>query len=122
LKTYELKENYDESALETKIFREINERIIRSLLDVIVLAKLRNRSALLGGYDVIELIHQEYNILISSGTVYAVLYSMERDGLIEAKATGRKRAYVLTEKGENKIKEISALKTNIVESLTKIFV
>ena len=108
--------------METKIFREIQERIVKNLLDVIVLVNLRERASLIGGYDVMELIHQEFDVLISPGTVYAVIYSMERDGLIEGKDAKGKRVYELTEKGENKIKRITEMKANILDSLTKIFI
>ncbi len=122
MKTCELKENHEEPIVETKILKGMYERIVKGLLDVIVLGNLREKNSLLGGYDVMELVHQEFGVLISSGTVYAVLYSMERDGLIEGKATRSKRAYVLTTKGENKVKEISEVKANILDVLTKIFI
>jgi DNA-binding PadR family transcriptional regulator len=120
LKTSELKEDYEEPLLENKILREMHKRIVKSLLDVIVLVELRERAVLLGGYDVLKLLYQEFGVMISSGTVYAVLYSLERDGLIEGKATKSKRTYVLTEKGENKIKAISEVKANILDLLTRI--
>ena len=58
------------------------------------------------GYDIINYLHQKFDFLISPGTVYSVLYSMERDELIKAQGIERKRVYVLTPKGEIKIKVI----------------
>jgi len=84
---------------------ELQERIIKSFLDALVLAELRNGSAM-SGYDVIAFIHRKFHRLVSSGTVYALLYSMERDGLIKGRLSGRKRVYVLTEKGEETIKVV----------------
>ena len=118
---FEMKENHEEPMLTTKLLREMHERIVKSLLDIIVLVKLYERATLLGGYDLMELVHQEFGVLVSSGTVYACLYSMERDGLIEGKDARNKRVYSLTEKGENKIKKISEAKENILDLLTKIF-
>jgi DNA-binding PadR family transcriptional regulator len=120
LKTCELKENQWQPLLETKILRELHERLVKSLMDVIVLVELREGAVFLGGYDVIELLHKKFDVLISSGTVYAILYSMERDGLIMGEKTKNKRVYMLTEKGENKIKAISEVKANILDLLTKI--
>jgi DNA-binding PadR family transcriptional regulator len=120
LKTCELKENQWQPLLETKILRELHERLVKSLMDVIVLVELREGAVFLGGYDVIELLHQKFDVLMSSGTVYAILYSMERDGLIMGEKTKNKRVYMLTEKGENKIKAISEVKANILDLLTKI--
>lgn len=121
MKQYNLKENQDEPTEEAKILNEMVERIVKSLLDIIVLSKLRERSELLGGYDVMELLYQDFGVLISSGTVYAVLYSMEREGLIKGKDVRSKRGYLLTEKGENRLNEISEIKVAIMDSVTKIF-
>lgn len=118
---FEMKENHEGPMLPTKLLREMHERIVKSLLDIFVLVKLLERVNPLGGYDIMDLVHQEFDVLVSSGTVYACLYSMERDGLIEGKDTRNKRVYSLTNKGENKIKKISEAKENILNSLTKIF-
>ena len=120
MKACELKDDYDETIAEKKILREMRERIVRSLLDVIVLVKLRKKSATLGGYDLMEWVNEEFGVLMSAGTVYAFLYSMERDGLIEGNITRGKRLFMVTEKGENKLKTISEVKSNILDLVTKI--
>lgn len=121
MKSCDLKENQEEPTAEAKVLNEMVERLVKSLLDVIVLVKLRERTELLGGYDVMELLYQDFGVLISSGTVYAVLYSMEREKLIKGEDTRNKRAYKLTEKGEDRLKEISEMKETIMDSLSKIF-
>lgn len=88
--------------LESKILKEMERNMVKNFLDTIVLAKLRNSSNL-SGYDVIDFIHEKFGILMSSGTVYALLYSMERDGLIRSTFNRRKRVYALTDKGREKI-------------------
>lgn len=45
------------------------------------MAKLMDGNPL-SGYDVIMFVHKKFGILLSSGTVYSVLYSMERNGLV----------------------------------------
>jgi len=77
-------------------------------MDVLILAELRKNS--MSGYDVIGLIHKKHGILMSSGTVYNLLYSLEREGLIQGVQNSRKRVYALTDKGEQNIKVIT--KTN----------
>jgi len=79
----------------------MHRRIIKTFLDVLILAELRNRP--LSGYDVIAFIHNKFRFLVSSGTVYSLLYSLERDGLIRGVWNQRKRVYELTEKGEDTI-------------------
>jgi len=90
--------------LETAVLKRMHGRIIKNFMDVLILAELRKRS--MSGYNVIEFIHNKFGLLVSSGTVYSLLYSLEREKLIEGKWNERKRVYVLTEKGEKTIKAI----------------
>lgn len=90
--------------METAVLKRMHGRIIKNFMDVLILAELRKRS--MSGYNVIEFIHNKFGLLVSSGTVYSLLYSLEREKLIEGKWNERKRVYVLTEKGEKTIKAI----------------
>ena len=90
--------------LEGRILKKMHERIIKNFMDIIIMTELRN--APLSGYDVISYIHNKFNLLVSSGTVYSLLYSLERNGLVEGVWDERKRVYKLTEKGEKTIATI----------------
>lgn len=72
------------------------------------MAELRNSP--LSGYDIISYIHNKFQLLVSSGTIYSLLYSLERNGLIEGVWDERKRTYRLTEKGAHMIDTL--LKSN----------
>ncbi len=87
--------------LEGKILKKMHERIIKNFMDIIILAELRNGP--LSGYDVISFIHNRFHLLVSSGTVYSLLYSLERNMLIEGTWNERKRVYRLTDKGKKTI-------------------
>jgi DNA-binding PadR family transcriptional regulator len=87
--------------LEGKILKKMHERIIKNFMDIIILAELRNGP--LSGYDVISFIHNRFHLLVSSGTVYSLLYSLERNVLIEGTWNERKRVYKLTDKGRKTI-------------------
>ena len=54
----------------------------------------------MSGYDLITYIYDRFEVLLSPGTVYPLLSSMEREGLIEGFQRNRKRVYKLTKKGE----------------------
>lgn len=90
--------------LKGKTLKKMHERIIKSFMDIIILAELRNRP--MSGYDVISFIHNKFHLLVSSGTVYSLLYSLERNGLIDGTWNERKRVYKLTEKGQKTINTI----------------
>ena len=90
--------------LEGRILKKMHERIIKNFMDIIIMTELRNGP--LSGYDVISYIHNKFNLLVSSGTVYSLLYSLERNGLVEGAWDERKRTYKLTEKGQKTIETI----------------
>jgi DNA-binding PadR family transcriptional regulator len=104
--------------LESSVLKKMHERIIKSFMDILILAELRNGA--MSGYDVIAYIHNKFHLLVSSGTVYSLLYSLERSGLIEGKWNERKRVYTLTEKGERTIKTILNANDKIKSLVTNL--
>ena len=54
--------------------------------------------------------------------VYSVLYSMERDGLIQANSLRKRRVYKLTDKGCSKLKAVSEEKEELVYLFAGLFV
>jgi len=104
--------------LEGKILKKMHERIIKNFMDIIILAELRNGP--MSGYDVISFIHNKFHLLVSSGTVYSLLYSLERNGLVEGTWDERKRVYKLTEKGLKTIETILSANDKIKNFITGI--
>lgn len=102
--------------LEGKILKKMHERIIKNFMDIIILAELRTGP--LSGYDVISFIHNRFHLLVGSGTVYSLLYSLERNGLIEGTWNERRRVYELTEKGEKTIDTVLCANDKIKNFIT----
>ena len=93
-----------ERSLESEVLKKMHRRIVKSFMDILIMAELRN--APMSGYDAIAFIHNKFGILVSSGTVYSLLYSLERENLITGIWAKRKRVYELTEKGKRTIQAI----------------
>jgi len=104
--------------LEGRISKKMHERIVKNFMDIIILAELRNRA--MSGYDVISFIHNKFRLLVSSGTVYSLLYSLERNGLVEGTWNERKRVYKPTEKGVKTIETILNANDRIKSFITNI--
>ena len=102
----------------SKFVEKLHKKTIKNFMDIFVLAELKKRS--LSGYDFIDFIHRRFGIMISSGTIYSLLYSLERDGLIKGTSNERKRVYVLTEKGEHTIGVVTKANNEIQELLRNI--
>ena len=79
--------------------REIEIRIVKNFLDIMILIELKKQSGL-SGYDVIGFINETFGGMLSPGTVYSTLYSIERKGLIKGVSEGRKTVYKLTDEGQ----------------------
>lgn len=104
--------------LEGEILSQTYERLLKNFMDILILAELKNND--LSGYDILQHVHYEFGFLISSGTIYSLLYSMERDGLIEGKWNSRKRVYTLTDKGKETIKVIQNSNRHIQNFMAKL--
>jgi DNA-binding PadR family transcriptional regulator len=104
--------------LEEEILSQMNERLLKNFMDILILARTKNND--ISGYDMIQYIHDEFGFLISSGTIYSLLYSMERDGLEEGMWNGRKRVYTLTDKGKETIRAIQNASRSIQNFMAKL--
>ena len=101
--------------LETQTVKTLNKRIIKNFLDIIIMGELRNGP--LSGYDLTVYIQTKYQLLVSPGTVYSLLYSLERKNLIQGAWDERKRVYELTEMGAQTIGELLGA-DNAIHSFT----
>jgi len=102
----------------SKLTEKLRKRVIQNFMDILILTEMKKGS--LSGYDVIGIIHRRFGVLMSSGTVYSLLYSLERDGLIKGVWNQRKRLYVLSDKGEQNIKTITRASEEIQNLLKNI--
>ncbi len=98
--------------------RTMHRRVIKCFSDILILSELRKGP--LSGYDVIEYINTKFHVLLSSGTVYAILYSLERNGLISGSWDQRRRMYHLTPKGEDTLKAILSTNDKIETILSSL--
>ncbi|HLN89624.1 MAG TPA: PadR family transcriptional regulator [Candidatus Binatia bacterium] len=103
---------------EARIVKKMHERVIKTFMDTIIMSELQYGP--ISGYDVILFIHNKFGFLASSGTVYSLLYSLERNGLVEGIWIERKRVYKLTEKGAKTIATILNSQDKIKSFMTTI--
>jgi len=106
-------------ALEDKIDAVIHERILKAFMDMAILSNL-TKNDFMSGCDCIEFFQKTSGISVNSGTVYALLYAMERDGLVEGTKNQHERVYKLTEKGENTVKSVQKMTPEIGEFIKVI--
>jgi DNA-binding PadR family transcriptional regulator len=106
--------------LQSEILKEMKRSMVTNFLDTIILAELKN-SAPLSGYDVLDFVYKKFGFLISPGTIYALLYAMERKGLVKGSYAQTKRVYTLTDKGTETIHVILRSKDEIQRFIEKLY-
>ncbi|TRZ67789.1 MAG: PadR family transcriptional regulator [Methanothrix sp.] len=103
------KQNSDRPAQKEGPVADTNQyisRIIKNNLDVVVLATLAKKPVC--GYDLIKDIFSKYNVCLSQGTVYPLLYVLREKGVLQvefAKSDMRTKVYYITTDGEEFVRE-----------------
>lgn len=102
------------------------ENIIKSHLEIIVLSLLYERP--MCGYDLIKEILARYDVFLSQGTVYSLLYSLKEDGIVQAgfaKGDTRTKIYSPAQDEKNtierRINEFIEAEEYILTSIRKDF-
>ncbi len=79
--------------------KDIETRVVKCFLDILILIEMKKQSNL-SGYDLTAFVNSKFGGILSPGTVYATIYTMERKGIIKGESDGRKTVYQLTPQGE----------------------
>jgi len=106
--------------MENKCIKQMRRRIVKNFLDTIFLAELKKAQPQ-SAYALMNLVHRKFGFLISAGTVYALLYSMERKDLVIGELTENKRIYRLTQKGNETINIILKAKKEFFQYAKTVF-
>ncbi len=99
---------------------EVETRIIKEFLDIIILFELKEHKEL-SGYDMAMLQKQKFGISLSPGSVYSTLYAVERRGLIAPHVNTKKTTYVLTEVGEKALENLFQNDFELLDFMKKVF-
>jgi PadR family transcriptional regulator PadR len=84
--------------------REVVARHVKAFLDIVVLTMLNDKP--LYGYKLIAAVHREFRVLLSPGSLYPLLHSLEGNKLIDSRFQGGKIVYTVTPKGKKKFKNV----------------
>jgi DNA-binding PadR family transcriptional regulator len=93
-----------ESLEELDAANEFVERFVKEYLDMVVLALIVRRP--MCGTDIIDVVHKNFNVLLSPGTIYPLLHELEESGLLECEYTIKKKIYRPVRGSEVKIRSM----------------
>jgi len=86
------------------ISQEVFHRFVKDELESIILALLLREP--LCGLDIIKLIHNNFGVLLSPGTIYPLLHDLEKRGLLKCKYGVKMKTYKPAEGAEEKIRKM----------------
>ena len=89
-----------------EIYARVKGKCVKNALDLIILAILQDRPWGLSGYDFIGLIYNFFDVMVSPGTLYPVLFSLEKQGLVHVEFRGKKRVYYPALKGKKNVESL----------------
>ena len=92
--------------METEVYAKIKGKCVKNALNLIILVILQDRPWGLSGYDFIGLIYNFFDIMVSPGTLYPVLFSLQKQGLVHVEFRGKKRVYYPALKGKKSIESL----------------
>jgi DNA-binding PadR family transcriptional regulator len=96
-----LEDSQDVCNFQDENCKKFIEKIIKANREIIVMSLILKKP--MCGYDLIKDIYSKYDIFLSQGTVYPVLYAMEDEDLLQAeyrKGDMRTKRYIFTSKGK----------------------
>lgn len=80
------------------------ERFVKEYLDMVVLALIASKP--MCGTDILDIVHRNFNVLLSPGTIYPLLHRLKKDGLIECECSVKKKLYKPARGSEANIQRI----------------
>ncbi len=80
------------------------ERYVKEYLDMVVLALIASKP--MCGTDILDIVHRNFNVLLSPGTIYPLLHRLKKDGLLECECSIKKKVYKPAKGSEANIQRI----------------
>ena len=97
------------SASTDKFLENTRKRIIKAYLSVIIMTRI-DEASITTPTDIISIIKKNYHVQISSGTIYPIFRTLERERLIMKLPKKTKRLYSLTRKGKERLEYLRKCK------------
>jgi DNA-binding PadR family transcriptional regulator len=75
-------------------------KYVKTSLDLVILAILNGKP--MHGYKIMAAIHKEFGVLLSPGSLYPLLHSLEEEKWVESRVEGGKKVYAATNEGRTR--------------------
>jgi DNA-binding PadR family transcriptional regulator len=89
---------------QSKLSDDALKKMVKDNLETILLALLHRKT--MCGTEIMGAIHLKFHVLLSPGTIYPLLHSLDERGLITAKSYGKEKAYASVDSAKTKIERL----------------
>ena len=80
------------------------ERFVKEYLDIVILAMIAGKP--MCGTDILNIVHKNFNVLLSPGTIYPLLHRLQKEGLLDYECSIKKKVYKPARGSEENIRRI----------------
>ena len=98
----------------------LEKKIIRNFIDLLILKHLQ-KFPLVSGYEILNYLRHKFDIAFSPGTIYSIIYALERHRLIKGDGDESGRTYELTNEGEKMVETAFKARGRIQGLVTDMF-
>ncbi len=106
--------------VESELLMQMNERIVKNFLDMLILVKLKSGS--LSSYELASIFNEKFGGIVDLSLVGSNLNVLEKEGLITCEKAENRMIYALTLKGEKKERAFVNSKDKILGLLLNLFI
>jgi DNA-binding PadR family transcriptional regulator len=105
--------------LESELLMQMNERIVKNFLDMLILVELKRGP--LSYREFASIFHKRFGETVDFSLVDSTLDFLEKEGLIASRKAESRKIYALTMKGEKKINAFLNSKDKILGLFLNLF-
>jgi DNA-binding PadR family transcriptional regulator len=106
--------------LESELLTQMNERIIKNFLDILILVELKRGPLSYG--ELADVFHKRFSEIVDFTLVDSTLDFLESEDLITSRRAKDRKIYALTKKGEQKVRAFLNSKDKILGLFVNLFI
>lgn len=106
--------------VDSELLMQMNERIVKDFLDILILIELKRSS--LNYSKLANIFHKRFGEIVDFSLIDSNLKFLEKKELITNRTVKNKKFYALTTKGEEKVKAFQNSKNKILGLFLNLFI
>jgi len=106
--------------VDSELLMQMNERIVKDFLDILILIELKRGS--LNYSKLANIFHKRFGEIVDLRLIDSNLKFLEKEELITNRTVKNKKSYALTTKGEEKVKAFQNSKNKILGLFLNLFI